>query len=92
MGLPKLTAVNARDIPVEAIEMLRPHAVRAGHSASSDGAVIRFAIVELTRRIKEEEERQASTAPDFRTNAVCAQDTAPRFVPDDPHGFADPTR
>ena len=46
----KKVAVN--DVPVEALDSLRPIARRNGF-ADSDSATARFAIVELARRIKE---------------------------------------
>lgn len=59
-------AVNVRtirvgDVPVEAIEFLKPLARSNGHS-ESDAAVARFAIVELARRIKEAATRVADAA------------------------------
>ena len=44
--------IRVGDVPVEALEFLKPLARSNGHS-EADAAVARFAIVELARRIKE---------------------------------------
>ena len=53
--------ITAVAVPVEAVEALRPHAVRAG-LGKSDSDVLTFAVVELDRRVREESAvQQAST-------------------------------
>lgn len=52
---------SANNVPSESVEFLRPHAQRAG-MGTSDGAVIRFAVIELERRLKAESNGQEPRA------------------------------
>jgi hypothetical protein len=46
--------ITAVDVPIEAVDALRPHAVRAGIGCTNSD-VLKFAVVELERRIREEQ-------------------------------------
>ena len=53
--------VTVTNVPVEDLDLLRPDAVRAGHSKESDAAVVRYSVIELAR-LKRSEKVQAQLA------------------------------
>jgi hypothetical protein len=50
----KTKNVSVLKIPVEDLDDLRPFAKRAGHAEHRDGAVTRWAVIELAKRLRRE--------------------------------------
>ncbi|MHC4697537.1 MAG: hypothetical protein ACYTFA_12425 [Planctomycetota bacterium] len=56
------TKLSVPGIPVEDLDYLRPFAKRAGHSDVAGAAVVRWAVIDLAKRLQEEAKQAAAEA------------------------------
>lgn len=54
-----MRTVTVTKVPEEDLELLRPYAVRDGHSDQSDAAVLRYALIELAKLKRRQAEAAA---------------------------------